>query len=205
MVGVMEEIAPGIWHWTSKHPRIGVEVSSYLLEPEGVVLDPMVPDEGMEWFAEHGPPTRVVLTNRHHDRDAAEFVAALGVGVHVIREGLHEYEDKDLDVEAFDFGDELPGGLRVHEVGVICPDETAVEIPRANALAIADGAMNYAGGELHFVPDEYIGDDAAAIKAGLREVYARLADELEPEILLIAHGSPVVGGGADALRRFAAG
>jgi len=201
----MNEIADGVWHWTRKHPKIGVEVSSYLLEPEGVVLDPMVPDEGVEWFAEHGPPTRIVLTNRHHDREAADFVEALGTSVHVIREGLHEYEGKDLEVEAFDFGDELPGGLRVHEVGVLCPDETAVEVRRIDALAIADGAMRYGDGDLHFVPDEHIGDDPDAIKAGLREAYARLADDLEPDILLIAHGTPVVGGGAEALRRFAAG
>jgi hypothetical protein len=201
----MEEIAPGVWHWTKKHPKIGVDVSSYLLEPEGVVIDPMVPDEGMEWFADHGPPTTVVLTNRHHDREAEQFVDALGTDVRVIREGLHEFEDKDLTPDAFDFGDELPGGLRIHEVGVICPDETAVFIPRVSALAIADGAMNYTGGELHFVPDEYIGDDPDSVKAGLREAYGRLADEVEPEILLIAHGAPVVGGGAEALRRFAAG
>jgi hypothetical protein len=200
----MEEIADGVWHWTSKHPKIGVDVSSYLLEPEGVVLDPMVPDEGVEWFSEHGPPTRIVLSNRHHDRDAKRFADALGTSVHVIREGLHEYEGSELDVEAFDFGDEL-GGLKVHEVGVICPDETALEVPRVKALAIADGAMNYTGGELHFVPDEHIGDDPEAIKSGLRAAYARLADELEPDILLLAHGSPVVGGGADALRRFASG
>jgi hypothetical protein len=201
----MREIADGVWHWTAKHPKIGVDVSSYLLEPEGIVLDPMVPAEGVAWFSDHGPPTRILLTNRHHDRESAEFVKALGTSVHVIREGLHEYEGKDLDVEAFDFGDELPGGLRVHEVGVICPDETAVEVPRVKALAIADGAMNYTEGDLHFVPDEYIGDDPAAIQKGLREAYGRLADEVEPDILLIAHGSPVVGGGADALRRFAAG
>jgi hypothetical protein len=204
MVSGMEQIADGVWHWTAKHPSIGVDVSSYLLEPEGIVLDPMVPDEGVEWFAEHGPPTRIVLTNRHHDRQAERFVEALGTSVHVIHEGLHEYDEKDLEPETFAFGDEL-SGIRVHEVGVICPDETALEIPRVNALALADGAMNYTGGELHFVPDEYIGDDPDAIKAGLRQAYARLADELEPDILLIAHGSPVVGGGADALRRFAAG
>jgi hypothetical protein len=201
----MEEIADGVWHWTAKHPKIGFDVSSYLLEPEGVVLDPMVPEEGLGWFSEHGPPKRIVLTNRHHDRQADEFVEALGASVHVIREGLHEFDDKDLDVEPFDFGDELPGGLRVHEVGVICPDETAVEIPRVKALAIADGAMHYVDGDLHFVPDEYIGDDPDAVKAGLRDAYGRLADEVEPDLLLIAHGNPVVGGGADLLRRFAAG
>ena len=65
--------------------------------------------------------------------------------------------------------------------------------------------MHYGDDGLHFVPEEHIGDDPETIKAGLRAAYARLADAVEPEILLLAHGSPVVGGGADALRRFAAG
>ncbi len=53
------------------------------------------------------------------------------------------------------------------------------------------------------MPDELLGDDPEEAKRGLREGYARLADEVEPEILLLAHGSPVIADGADALRRFA--
>ena len=62
-------------------------------------------------------------------------------------------------------------------------------------------------GELGFVPDQYLGegDEVDAAKRGLREGYARLAEELEPENLLLAHGEPVIGGGTEALRRFAAG
>jgi hypothetical protein len=199
----MREILEGVWHWTARHPQIKVEVSSYLLGPERVVLDPMAPAEGLEWLGEHGTPRHVVLTNRHHDRQAAELVATFGCTVHVVREGLHEYEGSDLEVVPFDFGDELPGGLRAHPVYEGWPDEGALEVPRVRALAIADGAMNYGGGGLQFVADEHLGDDPEEVKAGLRAGYARLAEQLEPENLLLAHGSPVIGGGAEALRRFA--
>ena len=64
----VREIAPGLWHWTARHERIGVDVSSYYLERARVVLDPMIPAEGIEWLEVHGPPEHVLLTNRHHDR-----------------------------------------------------------------------------------------------------------------------------------------
>ena len=35
----MEEISPRLWHWTARHEQIGIDVSSYYLEAEGVVLD----------------------------------------------------------------------------------------------------------------------------------------------------------------------
>src|SRR2546425_1202879 len=45
----MREIAPGLWHWTAPHPRIHLEVSSYYLLAERVLLDPMEPPEGLCW------------------------------------------------------------------------------------------------------------------------------------------------------------
>lgn len=199
----MEEIAPGVHHWTAMRETIGMRVSSYWLVPERVVLDPMLPEEGIEAFAEE-PPEHVLLTNRHHNRDAADFVAAYGATLHVVQEGMHEYEDRsDLDPIPFDFGDELPGGLRDHRVYEGWPDEGAVEVPRVRALAIADGVMRDGDGALTFVPDNLLGDDPAAVRRGLAEGYADLARQLDPQHLLLAHGDPVVGGGAQALLRFA--
>lgn len=200
----MEEIAPGLRHWTAMRETIGMEVSSYWLIPERVVLDPMLPEEGIEAFAQ-APPQHVLLTNRHHNRHAADFVAAYGATVHVVREGLHEYENRpDIDPIPFAFGDELPGGLRDHRVYEGWPDEGAIEVPRVRALAIADGVMRDSDGELTFVPDDLLGDDPADVRRGLAEGYANLARELEPEHLLLAHGDPVVGDGAATLLRFAA-
>jgi glyoxylase-like metal-dependent hydrolase (beta-lactamase superfamily II) len=114
--------------------------------------------------------------------------------------GLHELEGRG-EVAGFDFGDELPGGITAHEVGAICPDETALHIPARRALACADGVVHYGG--LHFVPD-YLMDDPEDTKAALRVAYARLAETLEFDNLLVAHGDPVVGGARESLREFAA-
>jgi hypothetical protein len=64
----MQEILPGVFHWTAIHPRIGIEVSSYWQETHGVLFDPLVPaDEGLDWFAHRpAPPTAILFSNRHH-------------------------------------------------------------------------------------------------------------------------------------------
>jgi hypothetical protein len=58
-------------------------------------------------------------------------------------------------------------------------------------------------GELGFVPDFLLGDDPDAVKHGLRERFHRLAEEVEFDALLLAHGDPVSTGGRTALRTFA--
>ena len=194
----VNEVIAGIWHWMAKHDRIGVEVSSYYLEREHVVLDPMLPDEGLDWFEDHGEPEHVLLTNRHHDRHAWDLQEAFGCTVHCVRNGVHELEDRG-PVEAFDFGDTLPGHAVVYEIGAICPDETALHFPDHQALAVADGVIHY-GQELGFVPDQLM-DDPEDTKIALREAYGRLLD-LNFDTLLVAHGRPMASQARDALRRF---
>lgn len=197
----MEEVAPGIWHWAAVHPRIKIEVSSYYLPAERVLIDPIAPSEGLDWFAEQGPPTDVLLTNRHHYRSSALFAERFGVTVHCVREGMHEFGGGE-QVEPFAFGDELAGGVIAYAVGAICPDETALHIPARDALALADGAVRWrAGGPLAFVPDRFM-DEPTETKEGLRESYRRLA-RLDFQHLLLAHGEPFVGAGRKMLAAFA--
>lgn len=197
----MQEIAPGIWHWIALHPRIKIDVSSYYLPAEGVLIDPLVPTGGLDWFEEHGPPMDVLLTNRHHYRESGRFVERFGVTVHCVREGLHEFTHGER-VEPFELGDELPGEIVAYAVGAICPDETALHIPAREALALADGAVRWeAGGPLVFVPDGLM-DDPPKTKEGLRDSYRRLA-KLDFQHLLLAHGEPFVGNGRDVLAEFA--
>jgi hypothetical protein len=196
----VNEIAPGLWHWTARHDHIGAPVSSYYLEAGHVLIDPMIPPEGIAWFDEHGAPQHVLLTNRHHDRHAWRLRDAFGCAVHCIRNGVYELEGRG-PVEAFDFGSELPGGVVAHEVDAICPDETALFVPAQRALACADGVVRARGGsELAFVPDSLL-DDPQETKQGLLDAYSRLL-ELEFDSLLLAHGDPIVGDGKEALRRF---
>lgn len=197
----MEEIAPGIWHWAAPHPRLGIRVHSYRLPAERTVIDPIAPPEGLEVFAAD-PPTQILLTNRHHYRSSGEFEERFGATVRCVRQGLHEFGHGER-VEPFDFGDDLPGGIVAHEVGAICPDETAFHVPARRALALADGAVRWEeGGPLAFVPD-YLMDEPERTREGLRSAYRRLC-ELDFDHLLLAHGDPFVGDGRDALRAFAA-
>ena len=198
----MHEIAPGLCHWTAAHELIRTEVSSYYLAAERVIIDPMLPAEGLVWFEARGAPEHVLLTNRHHDRHAWRLREAFGCAVHCVRYGLHELDGRG-PVEPFDFGDELPGGAIAIEVDAICPDETALHIPRHRALACADGVVRWPGcDELAFVPDRYM-DEPEQTKAGLRDAYGRLL-ELDFELLLLAHGEPVVRDAKEALSAFVA-
>jgi hypothetical protein len=197
----VKEIVPGIWHWVELHPRIKVPVSSYYLPAERVVIDPLAPSSGLDFFEELGGPTDVLLTNRHHYRSSGVFAERFGATVRCVREGMHEFTHGEV-VEPFDFGDELPGGIVAHRVGAICPDETALHIPARDALAVADGAVRMEeAGELGFVPD-FLMDNPEQTKEGLRAAYRRLA-ELEFHHLLLAHGEPIVDTGREALATFA--
>jgi hypothetical protein len=207
----VHEIVPGLFHWTAFHPRIRSEVSSYYLRDSRVLIDPLLPAGGfeaavdpIEWLSDHGPPRAVLLSNRHHYRDSRRLVEAFGIPVRASRPGMHEFSDEQA-VEPFDFGDELEGGVVAHEVDAICPDETALEIPSASAIAIADGLVRFdaADAPLGFVPDWLLGDDPDAVKHGLRASFERLL-ELDFDHLLLAHGLPAVGDGNQRLREFLA-
>ncbi len=202
----MHEIAPGVVHWSVPHPRIGQDVDSFLLAERGVLLNPMLPPDGLEPLRTGAaPPTDIVLTNRHHVRDTPAFVEAFGCAVHVPAAGVEEVHDGGLDARGYGPGDELPGGMRAMEVGAISPDEVALHVPWAAAIAFADGLVREGGGDgpLAFVPDSLIGDDPEGVKRGLLDAFERLA-ALEPRHLLLAHGHPVVGDGEGALRDFVA-
>jgi hypothetical protein len=201
----IREVLPGVHHWTAIHPRIRLPVDSYYLQPARVVLDPTVPREGLEWFKGREPPGQVILTNRHHLRHSERYAEAFGCPIRCSEAGLHEFE-RGPQVEGFAFGEELAPGITAHQLGAICPDDTVLHIRTAagGALAFADGLTRPRGGGLAFVPGFLMGDDAAAVRAGLRESLRGLLD-LDFDNLLFAHGEPLVGGAKAAMRELIAG
>lgn len=197
----MREIAPGVWHWTARHPRIGMDVSSYYLADLVLLIDPLTPPEVIDRLDELGPPREILLTNRHHYRSCGELVERFGARVRAPRVGMHEFDEGD-PVEPYEFGEELlDRAVGVHEVGGICPDESALHIRPVDALAVADGVVSYDG--LRFVPDEYF-DDPEGDQRELKDAYSRLSAELDFDMLLPAHGEPIPSGARALLREFAA-
>jgi hypothetical protein len=192
----MQEITPGIRHWSAVHPNLGMEVSSYWLPELRVLLDPLaVP-------AEVNDIEEIILSNRHHKRDAFEARERFGAALRVPRSGLHDFGEDD-PVEPYDYGEPLAGGaITPHLVTDLWPDDGVLHIPPLSALAIADTVVND-DRQLEFVPDRYMGDPTAE-KRGIREGLARLADELEFSHLLLAHGPPIPDEGPARLRDFLA-
>jgi hypothetical protein len=200
----VNEVLPGVFHWSATHPRINIEVSSYWLEDGGIAIDPLVPpDVGLDWFeARTLPPAAILLSNRHHYRDSARFQEAFGCPLYCNRAGLHEFTHGEL-VTPFDPGDTLPGAVVAHEVGGLCPDETALYLPASRAVAFADGVVRGGPqgqtGPLGFVPDTLM-DDPAGTKRQLLDAFANLLRELDFDHLLLAHGGAVIRDGRAQLQ-----
>lgn len=199
IVAAMREIFPGVFHWTAFHKPIRTEVSSYYVQPAGIVLDPKVPEGGFETLP--GAPTQVVLTSGHHARDSQSFADEFGIPIRVSREGA-EHLGGALSVETFADGEEVAPRVTAIHIGVLSEDEGALHLAFGDgALAFADGINAY-GDELGFFSDELLGDDPEGVKTGLKHAFGGLLT-LDFDHLLFAHGQPVIGGGKAALRDFA--
>ncbi|HEX5900145.1 MAG TPA: hypothetical protein VFY32_12155, partial [Solirubrobacteraceae bacterium] len=188
---------PGIVDWSAFHEGIGQEVHSHYATASGVLIDPMPADGELP-----GEPRLVVLTNRHHLRHATDY----GCPIRCHQAGLHEFEGIGVDVEGFAFGDEVAPGVRALEVGVLCPEETALHLAVGDGfVALADAIVRAQDGGLAFVPDFLLGDDPQAVKTGLRDAFARLLEEEAFDGLLLAHGAPTASGGRAELQAFVTG
>src|SRR5918911_103713 len=142
----IREILPGIYHWTRTHPKIRIAVSSYYVEPAGVLIDPLVPREGLGWFEGHRRPEQAVMTIRHHLREGERFADAFGCELRCHAAGLHEFAGGP-DVTPFEFGDELAPGVTALEVDAISPEETALHIEHGGgAIAFGDRLTRARGG-----------------------------------------------------------
>jgi hypothetical protein len=194
----MREILPGVWHWSTFHEPIGAAVSSYYVAPAEIVIDPKLPEEGLE--ALPGEPRQVVLTSGHHTRDAGQFAKAFGIPIRASHQAA-DYVGDELAIEPFGDRDEVaPGAIAIH-IGVLCDDEGALHLAVADgAIAFADGLHRY-GGALGFFSDQLLGEHPERVKAGLKDSFRELLT-LDFDHLLFAHGDPLVGGGKAALRGF---
>jgi hypothetical protein len=192
----MDEILPGVHHWSARHPEIGITVHSYYLARARTALDPLLP-EGAGPDSLPGEVDQVVLSIGLHTRSAPEF----GVPIRIPREGMHRFEGRGITVEPFDDGEEIGPGLRARRVAGIAPDDYALHLDEGpGVIAFADAVINESG--VAFVPDDLMGDDPAAVKAATLDALEALLAEEEFDALLFAHGPPIASGGRAALEGF---
>ncbi|HEX3317318.1 MAG TPA: hypothetical protein VHR88_04825 [Solirubrobacteraceae bacterium] len=203
----LQELLPGVFHWSARHPNIGQVVHSHYWEPGKTLVDPLLPEDPaplLDALRERGV-LQVVLSNRHHWRSSSEVRAAFpDAPVLCNDQGLYEFTgDEERDVEPFAVGSVLAPGMRALEVGAICDDDTALLIDTADgAVLFADALIRWEG-ELAFVPDFLLGNPEQD-KRGMLAALKRILAEHEFDNLLFAHGEPWIGGGRAALRDFVA-
>src|SRR3954447_12678688 len=199
----MDEILPGIYHWTAFHVGIKSDVNSYYVESAAAVIDAMAPPDGLDWF-EGRALERVVLANRHHYRHSDRFADRFDIPVEANEKGRHELEGRP-GVEWYAFGDEVVPGITAYGIAEEWPDEGALHIAGARALLIGDAVVGY-GEQLGFVPDQFLGEDPEGekrvVRAGLRELLER---DLDFDAILVGHGAPMTEGAKSALTDMAAG
>jgi hypothetical protein len=197
----MNEVLPGVLHWTTHHEGIGMQVHSHFAVEAAALIDPRVPEGGVEEVARYGRPDRILLSNRHHLRHSEQFASTFGCPIRCHEAGIHEFGDGP-EVQPFRFGDEVAPGITALEMGALTPEDTAFRLEAGpGALLFADGLIRGGDGALAFVPDSLMGDDPETVKRGLRESLRRLLDE-DFDALLFAHGEPMPEGGHGALRAF---
>ncbi len=201
----MDEILPGIWHWTTPNPSIGdTLVSCYWLDDSGVFIDPLLPEEaGIAWFESRPtPPAAVVLANRHHYRDSGAIHERFGCQVHVPNAGLHAFTDRP-HVAGYGPGDDLPGGLSAFVIGSLSPDEDGLFLESASAIWVGDTLVRSPtdpGSRIGWVSDSLM-DDPDETKGGLLEAFSEVLDDYRFEHLMLAHGLPLVGNGRAELEQ----
>jgi hypothetical protein len=201
----VEEIVPGIRHWSAFHEGIRFDVSSHWAVDARALIDPMVPPEGLGALDGLPEPEVILLTNRHHLRHSARFVERFGCTIRCHSSGLHEFEGRQEEVEGFEFGDEVAPGIVALEMDAICPDDAVLRIDAGGgALSFADSVIHWGGGKIGFVPDRYM-DDPPRVKEGIRASVRRLLEREGFGSLLFAHGEPIVGEGRNALRTLVEG
>jgi hypothetical protein len=200
----MEEIAPGIHHWTARHPDIGMDVSCHYIEPAGIVLDPLEPADGWDFFdALATRPQQVVLTSCLHWRHSDRFRDRYGATIRAPAPGLHRWEGSGREAEPYDSGDELAPGVTAIQIGGIAADDFALHTNHGSgAIAFADAIVTPPGGAVAFMPD-FLWDNPREEQEAAREALRGVL-ERDFETLLFAHGEPVASGGHAMLSAFVA-
>ncbi len=192
----MEEVIDGVFHWKALHPKIDTEVDCHFVTGSQTAIDPLMPDEGIEWFDERGVQ-RIVLSTRHHLRHAPQLAERFDCPILCHESGLHEFEGGP-EVDGFSFGDRLAADVIALEMDSISPDDTVLQIESGGgALLFADSLIHHSA--VGFVSDRLIGDDPEEVKRRIREHCDGLLTE-RFEHLLFAHGDPLLGSGREALR-----
>jgi hypothetical protein len=194
----VDQVAPGVWHWSIHNSNIGGNISaSHALGDEdgSVWIDPVRVDNPDSLPR----PQAIVLTSRGHQRAAWRYRREFGVPVHAPRGGKGYEEEPD---SLYSENDPLPQGL----VAIPTPGfgDAKFALHRAALgetpalMIVGDLVMRQDDGSLTTIPPQFQSDPAAA-RGSVERVAAESFD-----LLLIGHAPPVSSNPRDQLQNLLA-
>lgn len=198
----MQAIGPGLWRWTGLHPAWTPaaegweqEVACVYLEAEDavVLIDPLVPpeDEDRFWHAldrdveRLARPVVVVLTAAWHARSTTALVERYGASVWAHPAGAERLAHA-IDAPV------LPRGIEAFEIPPMNEGQVALFLREHRALVTAEVLAGVADG-LAVFPSPNLPEPRRLASC------LRLLLELPVEVVLPAHGQPVLEAGRDAI------
>ena len=198
----VEEVRPGLWRWTGLHPAWTPEshgweqeVGCVYLETEDavVLIDPLVPPEDEERFwraldrdvERVGRQVVVVLTAPWHARSSDAIVARYDASVWAHPAGQSRL-GRRINAPV------LPQGIEVFEIPPADEGQVALFLPPHRALVTAE-VLAGVEGQLSVHPSPQLQD-----RPRLASCLGLLL-ELPIEIVLPAHGRPILERGRDAV------
>jgi glyoxylase-like metal-dependent hydrolase (beta-lactamase superfamily II) len=205
----MEELRPGIWRWTARHPEwhpgeFGAEVASYALVGGGrtVLVDPLAPEGDPGFWSRlddvvSGEVT-VLITIGYHVRSADDVCARYpGATVWGHRNTARRLAGASTFRELSP--EDAPAGVGAFAIGRPRRTEMPVLVRSHGALAFGDAVVGTEDGLRMWCTDP--------VDERRRRFYAeRFAPTLEPilaeefDAVLVTHGPAVGTGGKQALR-----
>ena len=199
----MKEILPGIWTWSVFNHERGINFNGYMVANEDgcVLIDPPpMTDQDLDQAGKIGPPSAILITNRHHTRDAMTPAGRFKTPVL-----MHELDATAVPATVrlggvFRGGDTLPGGLLVITLmAQKSPGETALLLSKANAIILGDALIGNPPGRFNLLPADKFADVTRA-RDGLR----RLLD-FPFDAVLVGDGQSILTGGRAAVSEFLLG
>jgi hypothetical protein len=177
-------IRPGLFHWQGYEPEVKCDCSSSAIVTSAglIFLDPIpLVEEALKDLlaVSFSAPAAVVLTSGNHQRESLVFSKRFGIPVFAPE---HAGDDIIAD-QRFRSGDPVAGMESIALPG-FGPGETAFLYERA--LIFGDALINLEPEGLRVLPEKYREDK----KQSLRSL-GNLKG-LKPEILLFAHGHPII-------------
>jgi glyoxylase-like metal-dependent hydrolase (beta-lactamase superfamily II) len=196
-----EELRPGLLTWTAHHEEWGQEVRSFaIVEDERLILvDPLLIDRRRQELAAMRGERRleVLVTIHYHVRSAATLREShpLDTTVWAFEGDRGRIAERTPVDRTFAIGEELPGGLVA--LGPLPREEVVFWDAARAALFVGDVLLgDGAEGEgFELCPEPWL--DGAGLDTLRRALEP--ARELPVEMILTAHGTPVLSEGRRAL------